>query len=223
MFRKPKERNANDDIYDIVSENTVSSPFRVKKWVRSVEVEKNAFEKHGIPQTTTKYILREMVKKHQLQTATYGGGAFYADITLSFIYIIAIAWSILLFVVYILLIDALDWRSVPFIISPLLLAVIWRRIVKGMNNGICLGCGKVIKAGEIYCSTECKASSKRNFSKVKSKDTSAEKEKVLSTEEIWKMYNDDGIALEDIAGESNPLDKIKWIVKTEEIKRRQEE
>jgi len=209
-MKRKQEHETEKHIYDIVNSlSETSFSLAVKKWARSNEVEKVALEKYDIPNTTTRMFLQDMVNKHQLQTTVYGGGRFYAEFTMSPVYIIAVIWSSLLLLLCLPLLNELDWRISPFVLSPLLLAVVWRNLSKRMDTGICLGCGKSIKKGEMYCSQKCRKNSKAN-----------NRSKKLSPERIWEMYNDERMTAEEIS-ESNgvPIGSVESVVKREVIRR----
>ena len=208
MFKRKQEHETEKHLYGIVSSlSETGFSIYVKKWARSNEVEKVALEKYGIPETTTRMFLQDMVKKHQLQTAVYGGGRFYAEFTMSPLYIVAVAWSFALIFLSILMLNEIDWRISPFVLSPLLLAVVWRSISKRMDKGICLGCGKSIKKGELYCSKKCRRNSKGN------------NKRKLTPERIWEMYNEERMSVEDIVASGVSASSVKSVIEKEVLRR----
>jgi len=184
-------RRQEKRIFRVIEDNTETSLTKVKKWITQTEAEEIMERTYNSPRPTTRAILHNMEEKGMIQTTTYSGRRFYAPTTLSMSVLLTAIPPILSIIIMLVMIDiyplitghARNLGAYVVSSSPVMLAVVWlllnRKINSDSDTGICLKCGRVIDAGEKYCS-ECKKSKKKAVVKKKPE------------ERVWYLFNERG-------------------------------
>ena len=212
-------RRQEKRIFRVIEDNTETSLTKVKKWITQTEAEEIMERTYNSPRPTTRAILHNMEEKGMIQTTTYSGRRFYAPTTLSMSVLLAAIPPVLSVIIMLVMIDIYPLitghtRNLGAYVvssSPVMLAVVWlllnRKINSGSDTGICLKCGRVIDAGEKYCS-ECKKSKKKATVKKKPE------------ERVWYLFNERRIKPEEIADKNGlSLEEVNSIIGREKVRR----